>query len=459
MATQFKLPDLGEDIEEAEVLKVLVSEGDTIALEQPVIEVETEKAIFEVPSEVVGLITKIHVREDDTVEVGDVLLTVEEVAETAERVPAPAPTAEPAEVTASAAAAPAPPAEPQRSDDAPAAAPERVAAAATQPADAPTAAREAAPADGQQGQQSQQAPVFASPSVRQLAREIGIDIHAVPGSGPGGRISLDDVKARARHTGPGGDGAEATPGVLPAAAPLPDFSVFGDTERERMGGVRRATAQAMALSWATIPHVTLFAKADVTALEDFRQTYRRRAEAAGGNLTLAPILLKIVAAALQAHPHLNASVDMQRREAVYKRYYHIGVAVDTERGLLVPVIRDVDRKSIIELSAEMVQVAEKAREGKLALDEMRGATFTISNLGGLGTGFFTPIINPPEVAVLGLGRAEIEPVYIDDEFQPRMRMPLSLSHDHRLVDGADGARFMRWIIQACSDPLLLALGG
>ena len=449
MATQFKLPDLGEDIEEAEVLKVLVSEGDTIALEQPVIEVETDKAIFEVPSEVVGRITKIHVREDDTVEVGDVLLTVEEVAETAERVPAPAAAAESAGAKAPTSAAPAPPAEPQRSDEP--ATPERVAAAA-----APPAAAASPLADGQQGQQ---APVFASPSVRQLAREIGIDIHAVPGSGPGGRISLDDVKARARRTGPGGDGAGAMPGVPPVVAPLPDFSAFGDTERERMGGVRRATAQAMAQSWATIPHVTLFAKADVTALEEFRQTYRRRAEAAGGKLTLAPILLKIVAAALQAHPKLNASVDMERREAVYKRYYHIGVAVDTDRGLLVPVIRDVHQKSIIELSAEMVQVAEKAREGKLALDEMRGATFTISNLGGLGTGFFTPIINPPEVAVLGLGRAEMEPVYIDDEFQPRMRMPLSLSHDHRLVDGADGARFMRWIIQACSDPLLLALGG
>jgi pyruvate dehydrogenase E2 component (dihydrolipoamide acetyltransferase) len=457
MAIQFKLPDLGEDIEEAEVLKVLVSEGDTIALEQPVIEVETDKAIFEVPSEVVGRITKIHVREDDTVEVGDVLLTVEEVAETAERVSAPAPAAESAEATAPASAAPAPPAEPQRSEE-PAAAPERVATSAAAPA-VPAPPPDAPPADGQHGQQDQQAPVFASPSVRQFAREIGIDIHAVPGSGPGGRISLDDVKARARRAEPVGGGAEAMPGVPPVVAPLPDFSAFGDTERERMGGVRRATAQAMALSWATIPHVTLFAKADVTALEEFRQTYRRRAEAAGGKLTLAPILLKIVAAALQAHPKLNASVDMERREAVYKRYYDIGVAVDTDRGLLVPVIRDVHQKSIIELSAEMVQVAEKAREGKLALDEMRGATFTISNLGGLGTGFFTPIINPPEVAVLGLGRAEMEPVYIDDEFQPRMRMPLSLSHDHRLVDGADGARFMRWIIQACSDPLLLALGG
>jgi pyruvate dehydrogenase E2 component (dihydrolipoamide acetyltransferase) len=215
----------------------------------------------------------------------------------------------------------------------------------------------------------------------------------------------------------------------------------------------------MTTSWDNIPHVTLFHTADVTELEEVRRRYRDRAREAGGNLTLSVVLLKIVAAALKANPRFNSSLDLETNELILKRYYHIGMAVDTERGLAVPVIRDVDEKNIIELSVEMAGIAERARENKLTLDEMRGAAFTISNLGSLGTGHFTPLINWPEVALLGVGRAEQVPVYVDGELQPRLRLPLSLSHDHRVVDGADGARFLNWMTDAIREPLRVVMEG
>ena len=433
MATEFKLPDLGENIEEAEVLKVLVSEGDVIEADQPVLEVETDKAVFELPCDVAGRIATVQVAAGDTIAVGQVVLTLEPVAPSEERAesqepPAREPAAEPE-------AEPPPPAG-ERPPGA------RTEAASPRPAPAPSDA--------------DRPPVFASPAVRKFAREISVDIHAVPGSGPGGRISIDDVKEYAR-------GARAAPPAVPsgpsAAPELPDFSSYGGTDREHIGGVQRATARGMSLSWSTIPHVTLFAKADVSALEEFRQRHRAQAEAAGGQLTLLPILLKLVADGLKTHPRLNASVDVEGRENILKRYYHVGVAVDTERGLLVPVLRDVDRKSIIELSVEVTELAERARAGRLTLEEMRGASFTVSNLGAFGTGFFTPIISHPEVAVLGVGRAEMEPLWSDGEFEPRLRLPLSLSHDHRIVDGAEGARFLRWIVQATQDPPPVASAG
>jgi pyruvate dehydrogenase E2 component (dihydrolipoamide acetyltransferase) len=294
-------------------------------------------------------------------------------------------------------------------------------------------------------------PVAAPPSVRKFAREVGVDLTRVEGSGPGGRIGVEDVKRFSRERVNGGGPRLAQP------QPLPDFSRFGAVEREPMSRVRRTTAENLGLSWATIPHVTIFEKVDVTEIETFRQRYRPRVEAAGAKLTITAILLKLVAAALKEHPKLNASIDLDRREVVFKRYYHLGVATDTERGLLVPVIRDVDAKSITTIAVEMADLADRARTGKLRLEEMQGASFTLTNLGGMRTGFFTPIINPPEVAILGVGRASPEPVVVDGRVEARTLLQLSLSFDHRLVDGADGARFMAWLVDAIHDPLLLAL--
>jgi pyruvate dehydrogenase E2 component (dihydrolipoamide acetyltransferase) len=321
-------------------------------------------------------------------------------------------------------------------------------AAARPPAPAPPAA--AAPGDG--------TPVFAAPSVRTFAREIGVDIRDVAGSGPGGRISVDDVKHHARSQPGGGGGGTA---VSPADSALPDFAQWGEVERLPMSRVRRTTSDTIARSWES-PHVTLFQKADVTELEALRRRYRERVtRAGGGNLTMVAILLSVCASALKQHPRLNASVDVAARQIAYKQYVHIGVAVDSERGLLVPVLRDVDSKNVTELSAELGELSTKARDGKLGLEEMRGGSFTISNLGGLGTGCFTPILNPPEVGILGVGRATTEAVWDAEAgaFAPRLLLPLSLSFDHRIVDGADGARFLSWIVEALEQPLLLALEG
>lgn len=436
MATDFKLPELGENVKDADVLKVLVTEGQRIAKDQPVIEIETEKATVEVPSFISGTISRIHVKAGDTIKVGQAILTVEEAQADGEpkdrdnkgRAPTKAKPREPVAVTAPAPSKAQPPVAPVR------------------PAVEPPGP---APATGSA------LPVFAAPSVRQFAREIGVDVKTVSGSGPSGRISVDDVKSHARETRQTG----ALPVAQPLAQPLPDFSKFGPVERLPMSRLRRAVAQTVGTAWSSVPHVTLFDAADITALEALRQRFKQKAQQAGGKLTITAIMLKIAAGALKAFPGANASVDMTRQEIVLKRYYHVGVAVDTERGLVAPVIRDVDRKNIIELSVEIAQIAEKARAGKLSLEDMQGASFTVTNLGSLGTGYFTPIINPPEVSILGLGRAANQAVYVDGSFQPRLMLPLSLAFDHRAIDGADGARFLSWIVQAVNEPLLLAMEG
>jgi pyruvate dehydrogenase E2 component (dihydrolipoamide acetyltransferase) len=438
----FLLPELGEDIDEADVLKVLIAPGETITVDQPVLEIETEKATLEVPSGVAGTVTAILVSPGDVIRPGQPLLTVDGAGAATGAAPEPAETAAPA-ATATAEAAPPPAAEP-------AAQPTPVTAAepASAAPDAPTTpAPVPAATDGA---------LFAAPSVRRFAREIGVDLAAVAGSGPAGRIAEEDVKRHARV-------AAATP--APAATerehrPLPDFTPFGEVSRERLSRLRRTVARNMSESWDEIPHVTLHRAADITAMEALRQDYKQRARDAGGNLTISVFLLKLIAGALKAHPRMNASLDTETNEVVYKHYYHIGVAVDTDRGLVVPVIRDVDEKNILELSIELNAVAERARTNQLTLDDSRGGSFTLTNLGSLGTGYFSPIINPPEVGVLGLGRAERTPVLNEDGvWEPRLVMPMSLGHDHRLIDGADGARFMQWIVDAIDNPLLLALEG
>lgn len=463
MAVEFKLPELGENIDSGDVVKVLVKAGETLAKDQAVLELETEKVTVEVPSTVSGKVKKVHVKPGDKVKVGQVILTLDEAAGAEPVAEAKAER----KVEAPPAAPPIPTAEKRRE--------ERVVAAETaeEPAeetvtpraevvDIRRAARPAAEAA------KKVAP--AAPSVRRMARELGVDINDVPGSGPGGRISVDDVRNYARSviaaaTAGRSSAAISSGGAAPAAAPvpipetLPDFSRWGEVERQPMRAIRRKTAEHMAYAWATIPHVTQFDRADITEFEQLRKQYAKKAEAAGGKLTVTAILLKVVAAALRLYPQFAASLDMAREEIIYKKYCHIGVAVDTDRGLLVPVIRDVDRKNILEISAELTRLAERAREKKLTLEEMEGGVFSITNLGGIGGTGFSPIVNSPEVAILGVARASTEGVWRNGQLEPRLVLPLSLSYDHRLIDGAAAARFLRWVAEALEQPFLLALEG
>ena len=429
MPVKFALPDLGENIESGDVIRILVDVGDRLAEDQTVIELETDKAVIEVPSSIDGTVTGILIQQGDTIAVGQPILEVETgeapaVAETPpaaeEPAPAPAPVEEPA---------PTPIPQEQK---------------ATPVVEEAPLAPIAASTDG---------PVPAAPSTRRLAREIGVDIAQIQGTGPGGRISIDDVKAHSKKL-------HAARGAAPVVAvPLPDFSQWGTVERQSMTKVREITADRLAQAWATIPQVTQFDKADITSLEKWRAAYGKKAEAAGGKLTPTAILIKILGIALKVFPQFNASIDIAQREIVYKRYFHIGIAVDTPHGLLVPVVRDVDQKNIIELAVELSELAQKTRERKIGPADMQGGSMTISNVGTMGGTAFTPIVNPPEVAILGVARSQVEPAYIDGQFQPRTFLPLSLSYDHRLIDGADGARFLRWICTALEDPFIALLEG
>ncbi|MGE4065806.1 MAG: 2-oxo acid dehydrogenase subunit E2 [Vicinamibacterales bacterium] len=442
---EFLLPNLGDGVAGGDVLKVLVKVGDTLTRDQPVVELETDKATLEVPSSVAGVIKEIRVKVGEKVTTGQAVLVVDEAASGApaeKAAPAPAeaaPAAEPAPAPA-ASAAPAAAEEPRRAS---------VVEFQTRQALPGAAAAPAGPV----------AP--AAPSVRRLAREIGVDINEVPGSGANGRISQNDVKEFARKvlSSLGTSGQTAAAGARPAGAgpALPDFAKWGEIERKPMSGIRRKTAEHLSHAWNAIPHVTQFDKADITALEQMRKRYGKEVEQGGGKLTVTSVLAYVVAHALRRFPQFNASVDAAAETMVLKKYVHVGIAVDTEHGLLVPVIRDADRKNIVELSAEIQALAEKAKARKLSLDEMSGGSMSITNLGGIGGTAFTPIVNWPEVAILGVSRGAIEPVWIDGAFQPRMMLPLSLSYDHRQIDGADAIRFLRWIVEALEQPFTLAL--
>ena len=436
MPVKFALPDLGENIESGDVIRILVDVGDRLAEDQTVIELETDKAVIEVPSSVDGTVTEILVQQGDTIAVGQPILEVDagEVPAVEEASPAPEPA--PASV-------PQEPATASVVEEAP-----NTPYSATAPIGAAPVIEEAPPAPT-----STDGPVPAAPSTRRLAREIGVDIAQVQGTGPGGRISIDDVKAHSKKL-------HATRGAISTtAAPLPDFSQWGTVERQPMTKVREITAERLAQAWATIPQVTQFDKADITSLEKWRTEYGKKAEAAGGKLTPTAILIKVLGIALKVFPQFNASIDIAQREVVYKSYFHIGIAVDTPHGLLVPVVRDVDQKNIIELAVELSELAEKTRERKIGPADMQGGSMTISNVGTMGGTAFTPIVNPPEVAILGVARSQVEPTYIDGQLQPRTFLPLSLSYDHRLIDGADGARFLRWVCTALEDPFIALLEG
>jgi pyruvate dehydrogenase E2 component (dihydrolipoamide acetyltransferase) len=307
----------------------------------------------------------------------------------------------------------------------------------------------------QPGERDDQPPILrgsapAAPSVRRIARELGVDINKVPGSGEAGRISMDDVKAYVKNIMQGK--GEAGIGIKKEA--LPDFSKYGKIERVAMSKIREKTATHLSYAWSVIPHVTQFDKTDITEFEKDRRELSKKVEEHGAKLTVTGILIKIIAEGLEKFPQFNTSIDMDSKEVIYKKYFNIGVAVDTEYGLLVPVIKNADKKNLVEISVELNQLAAKARDKKLSLDEMQGGGFTITNLGGIGGTYFTPIVNSPEVAILGVSRGNYEPVYSKEgKFEPRLMLPLSLSYDHRIIDGADAARFLRWVCEALEEPL------
>ena len=451
---EFKIPELGENVAAGDVTRVLVKVGDTIVNDQPVLELETDKATIEVPSSVAGVIKEIKVKQGDKVKVGAPVLVVEEGASKGES-PQDKAEAKPAEAAPAAETrAEAPP--PAKVEGKPQ--PEKVVSMSRSQRQQPQA--EAPPAPAPAAERGPAAP--AAPSVRRLAREVGVDIHDVQGSGPRGRISQDDVKEHARRilSSVGASGEAARGGARPlAAAPLPDFSKWGEVERQPMSNIRRKTAEHLSAAWNTIPHVTQCEKADITSLEALRKKYAPEVEKREGKLTVTAILVKVLAAAVKQFPQFNASADMQSQEIVFKRYVNVGVAVDTDRGLLVPVIRNADQKNITEIAVEVQQAAVKARERKLTLDDMSGGGISISNLGGIGGTYFTPIVNWPEVAILGVSRGHMEPVWTGGAFEPRLMLPLSLSYDHRVIDGADAIRFLRWVADALEQPFLLSLHG
>ena len=477
------LPELGENVEKGDVVRLLVKVGDTIAVDQPVVELETDKATIEVPSTVAGKVTAISVKPGDKVKVGQVLVSVDAASEAgadkaadkaadkgatagadkdatadAENSP-PAAAAKDSSKGADASADKSEAREKKSADaDAGAATTESVPAPSTRPAEvvdfsrgrsAAAAARDVAAAPPPPVANGM---VAASPSVRRYARELGVNLTDVRGTGPAGRIGLDDVTAFVKKVMTGG----ARAGGAVKQTPLPDFSKWGAVETKPMSNIRRKTAEHLTAAWQA-PHVTQHDKADVGAVEEFRKAQAARVEKDGGKLTVTAIVIKIAALAIEKFPQFASSVDMANESIIYKQYVHIGVAVDTPNGLLVPVIRDVDKKTITEISIELAKLSQKARDRKLSLDEMSGGVFSVTNLGGIGGTSFTPIVNQPEVAILGISRTHIEPVWQDDQFVPRPMLPLSLSYDHRVIDGADAARFLRYVADALEQPLSLYL--
>lgn len=453
-ATEFKLPELGENISQGDLVRLMIAPGTKVSEGQPVMELETDKAVVEVPSSVSGVVKDVRVREGEKIKVGQVIFTLE--GETSAKLEVTRPRTAPVEHVSGQHGARLAFQAAIRAEGKT----EEQALPPDQPQLAPPVFRMPVQLDKVAGPEHRQ-PIPAAPHVRRLAREVGVDIYEVKGSGPGGRISEDDVKAYAKSLlSAASSAAQAQPRAGHFIAPqLPDFAKWGKIERVSMRGVRRKTAEHLSESWNTVPHVTQHDRADITELEQLRARFAPKAEEAGGKMTVTAIALKVCSAALKVFPQFNASIDIEKSEIIYKQYINIGVAADTDRGLLVPVIREVDKKNIVELAVELSQLSKKARDKKLTPAEMEGGTFTITNLGGIGGVGFTPIVNHPEVAILGLSRSRMEPEWINGKFEPRLILPLSLSYDHRLIDGADAARFLRWIAEAFEQPFLLSVQG
>ncbi len=427
MVHDIQLPHLGENIEIGKVVKILVKLGQKITSDQNIVELETDKASIEIPAEKNGTVKKIHTKEGDTVKIGQVIVSIDCDNSTTEKLNQ----EQTPEIQV-----PENESKPIVNGDVENEQP--VTEGAQTGAHRFTGSAKLAP---------------AVPSTRRFAREIGVDINNVSGTGPAGRISVDDVKAFAKSLN------SSSHGSLVETRKLPDFKKWGDSEVQAMNNVRIKTAEHLSYAWSSIPHVTQFGSADITNLDSQRKLFAKKVADAGGKLTITAIALKVVSVALQKFPRFNASIDLSNSSMTLKKYCNIGVAVDTDRGLLVPVIRNVDQKNIVQLSKELSEISDKARNKKLKLEDMQGRNFTISNLGSIGGSHFTPIINWPEVAILGISRAEMKAVYVNDNFEPRLMVPLSLSYDHRVIDGADGARFLTWIKCALENPLLISLEG
>ncbi|BHH83069.1 dihydrolipoamide acetyltransferase family protein [Desulforhopalus sp. 52FAK] len=418
MNKTFSLPDLGEGVHEAEILAIPVSIGQSIREGDLLIEVETDKAAVEIPSPITGVISTIHVEPGDMIEVGEVLISfsIENSS----------------------------PAEPSGDEE------KRQSSETT--------------VQSENLRNNRGLPVPASPSTRRLARELGVDLHMVTASSSRGVVSADDVRnytekaqrpAKQIKAAQHDESSVVRPQFV--GSELPDFNQYGEVERHTFRSIRRATAQRMAQSWAEIPHVNCQDLVDITALEEFRQRHKDEITKCGGRLTMTVFTLKAVATALKAFPHFNATLDLANQEILIKQYFNIGIAVDTEHGLMVPVIRDVDRKSIKELSVEIHDAITKARKRKLNREELVGGSFTITNAGAIGGSHFSAIINHPEIAILGLGQARMQPAVMTDELGnheivPRLMMPIVLCFDHRVVDGADAIRFLQVIIKSLQDP-------
>ncbi|WP_225756269.1 dihydrolipoyllysine-residue acetyltransferase [Cardiobacterium sp. Marseille-Q4385] len=428
MSNEIRIPDIG-DFDAVDVIEVLIKAGDTVEVGQSVLVLESDKASMEVPTEIAGKVDRVAIRVGDKVKQGDLVATVSGGAAAA---PAAAPAAEAPQ------AAPAAPVEAPKSAPAPAPAPAAVAA----PAAANTKIDEAAFATA-----------HASPSMRKFAREMNVDLGKVQGTGPRGRILESDIKAYVK--GLLVDGAPVAAAVSGGSGipPVPavDFSQFGEIEEQALSRINVLTGAAMIRCWLNIPHVTQHDYADITELEAFRVSLKAEAEKRGVRVTMLAFLMKALVSALKELPRFNSSLSPDGKTLILKKYYNIGIAVDTPNGLVVPVIRDVDKKGIFELSSDLAAISKKARDGKLTPKDMSGASMTISSLGGIGGTFFTPIVNSPEVAILGVSRSAMQPVWNGKDFTPRLMLPMSLSYDHRVIDGALGARMTTLLAQILGD--------
>ncbi len=435
---EFKLPELGENVEGGDIINIMVSKGESVIKEQPIMEIETDKAVIELPAPIDGLIKELHVENGDSIIIGQLLVTFDTDGN-----------------------------QPSKSAEQDVSEPEAIAIKEVSQETVKEIKPEEQSSDSELGSDNSNVIsisreeedsdnnkiiIPASPSVRRLAREIGVEITNVDGSGPGGRITENDVKEFAKSNLSTTEAKKSTTAKITQV----DQTQKSGGLIEEMNKVRVLTADRLTESWKA-PHVTQHDKADITELEKLRKQYGDQVSQAGGKLTMTSIVTKITSQALVKFPKFNCSIDMENHQIINNNNFNIGIAVDTDRGLLVPVIKNADKKNITEISVELSDISQRSRNKKIKVDELQGSTFTITNLGGIGGTYFTPVINFPNVAILGLSRSTIEPVYTDGEFKPRLMMPLSLSYDHRIIDGADAIRFLRWIIEGLENPFFTLL--
>jgi pyruvate dehydrogenase E2 component (dihydrolipoamide acetyltransferase) len=421
---EVKVPDIG-DFEEVEIIEVLVAVGDVVAEEDSLITVETDKATMEIPSSHSGTVKEIKVKVGDTTSKGHLVVVLESSGAAA-----------PAETPAPVAAAPA----------------EAAPIVATTPAPAPAIKAENKPSPTANIDPVSFKNAYASPAVRKFARELGVDLSKVGGSGRSARIVKEDVQAFVKKVMLSG-GASVKGDAALGVEPMPeiDFSQFGEVEVKPLSKINKLTGKFLHRNWVTIPHITQFDEADITSLEIFRKKSNKEYEKEGVKFTMLSFIMKAVAAGLKKYPRFNSSLDPSGENLIMKSYFNIGIAVDTPDGLVVPVIRDVDTKSLVDISKELREISIKARDKKLKPSDMQGGSMSISSLGGIGGTKFTPIVNAPEVAILGVSKAEMKPVWNGSDFEPKLMCPLSLSYDHRVIDGADGARFITYVSHLLAD--------